>query len=202
MEKFTTLKGISAPFPDTDINTDIIYPARFLKTIQRSGLEKYLFNSLRYDLAGRENPGFILNKEPYRQAKIIIAGKNFAGGSSREHAVWSLMDFGIRCVIAESFGDIFYNNSYKNGLLLIKLDHSLIQRLLECASSKDPALAIHLPDQVVRTAQGENVSFDIDPFIKARLINGADDISITLQNEEKIAAFESRQKENQPWLYS
>lgn len=200
MEKFLTLRGIAAPFPDADINTDIIYPAQFLRTIQRSGLGRYLFNSLRRDMTGKENPDFLLNKQPYAHAKIIIAGKNFACGSSREHAVWSLMDFGIRCVIAESFGDIFYNNSYKNGLLLIKMDEASIQGLMKYARGEDPVLSIDLPHQKIQTAQG-SMAFDVDPVIKKRLMEGLDDISATLLHHDEIGAFEARQKTSQPWLY-
>jgi 3-isopropylmalate/(R)-2-methylmalate dehydratase small subunit len=200
MEKFTTLKGVAVPFPEDDINTDIIYPAQFLRTIHRTGLGRHLFNSLRRTIEEKENPDFILNQEPYRQAKIIIAGKNFACGSSREHAVWSLMDFGIRCVIAESFGDIFYNNGAKNGLLLIRLDAATIGVLLRYAKSADPVLTIDLPRQRIQFAEGD-ISFDLNPSVKEDLIKGEDEISMTLQNEDRISAFEARQKQAQPWLY-
>jgi len=199
MKKFTTLTGIAAPIPIINIYTDMIYPAEFMKTIHRSGLGKYLFYKFRYDKQGDENPNFILNTEPYNKAVIIIAGDNFGCGSSREHAPWTLLDFGIRCVIAPSFADIFYNNSAKNGLLLIKLPQEKVDLLMEEAKNQ-ALLTIDLPQQKISSTTGITIEFAIEAERKYRLLNGLDDIDFTLQEDALIAKFEQKQAVQQPWL--
>jgi 3-isopropylmalate/(R)-2-methylmalate dehydratase small subunit len=202
MERFSTLEGIAAALPMINVDTDQIIPARYLTTIKRTGLGKGLFDSLRYDASGNEKPDFVLNRAPYRGAKILIAGENFGCGSSREHAPWALLDFGIRCVIAPSFADIFFNNCGKNGILLITLDEAEIDRLM--AEAADPARARMTIDLVKQTIARDNrvlLSFEIDPARKARLLNGLDDVGMTLQNVTAIDAFEARQRLEQPWLY-
>ena len=200
MEKFTTLSGIAAPFPMVNVDTDRIIPARFLKTIKRTGLGKNLFNELRYAGDGSENPDFILNKPAYRESRILVAGENFGCGSSREHAPWALVDFGIRCVIAPSFADIFSNNSSKNGILLIALPQARVDTLMADAEKGENArLSIDLEKQEITRPDGEVIGFDIDPFKKHCLLNGLDDIGLTLRKEDKIAAFEEDHKSAQPW---
>ena len=200
MEKFTTLSGIAAPFPMVNVDTDRIIPARFLKTIKRTGLGKNLFNELRYAGDGSENPDFILNKPAYRESRILVAGENFGCGSSREHAPWALVDFGIRCVIAPSFADIFSNNSSKNGILLIALPQARVDTLMADAEKGENArLSIDLEKQEITRPDGEVIGFDIDPFKKHCLLNGLDDIGLTLRKEDKIAAFEEGHKSAQPW---
>ena len=185
MEKFTTLTAVAAPMPMQNIDTDKVIPARFLKTIKRSGLGVHLFDPLRFDSDGKERPDFILNQEPYRKAQIIVAHENFGCGSSREHAPWALQDFGIRCIIAPSFGDIFYNNSFKNGLLPIRLPRAICDALIDDAKLGGNArITIDLERQVVVRPNGEEIHFDIAPFRKHLLLNGLDDIGQTLQHEQ------------------
>ena len=200
MEKFAILSGIGAPLPMDDCNTDKIIPARFLRTIKRSGLGRNLFNDLRYDSDGAEIADFVLNKAPYREAKFLVAGKNFGCGSSREHAPWALLDFGIRCVIAPSFADIFHNNCHKNGVLPLALGESDVGRLMG-ACERGEVLTADLPNQRIAAAAGGAIDFDIDPFRKVCLINGLDDIDMTLESTDGIARFEDRQRAAQPWLY-
>ncbi len=201
MEKFTTLEGVAAPFPMIDCDTDRIIPARFLKTIKRTGLGKNLFNDVRYDENGAEVPEFVLNKPAYREAKLLVAGANFGCGSSREHAPWALSDFGIRCVIASSFADIFYNNSSKNGMLLITLPQEIVDKLMEDAENGENArLSVDLEKQQIIRPDGEVIDFEVDAFKKHCLLNGLDDIGLTMQKQDKIAAFEAGAKVSQPWL--
>ncbi len=200
MEKFTSLTGIAAPFPMVNVDTDRIIPARFLKTIKRTGLGKNLFNELRYAEDGSENPDFILNKPAYRGSKILVAGENFGCGSSREHAPWAMIDFGIRCVIAPSFADIFSNNSSKNGILVIELPQAQVDKLMADAEKGENArLSIDLEKQEITRPDGEVIGFDVDPFKKHCLLNGLDDIGLTLKKDDRIAAFEESHKSAQPW---
>ena len=201
MEKFTTLEGVAAPFPMIDCDTDRIIPARFLKTIKRTGLGKNLFNDVRYDENGAEIADFVLNKPAYREAKLLVAGANFGCGSSREHAPWALSDFGITCVIAPSFADIFYNNSFKNGMLPITLPQEIVDKLMKDAENGENArLSVDLEKQRITRPDGEVIHFEIDAFRKHCLLNGLDDIGLTMQKEDKIAAFEGGAKVSQPWL--
>jgi 3-isopropylmalate/(R)-2-methylmalate dehydratase small subunit len=201
MDKFTTLTGVAAPLPIINVDTDKIIPKQHLKTVERTGLGKALFEELRYRDDGSENPDFVLNQPAYRQAKILVAGENFGCGSSREHAPWALMDFGIRCVIASSFADIFYNNSFKNGMLLIKLPQQIVNELMDDAKKGANArLTVDLASQTITRPDGGTVKFDIDPFLKDCLLNGLDDIGLTLKKESKIAAYEQKQHLTQPWL--
>jgi len=203
MQAFTKLTAVAAPMPMTNIDTDKIIPARFLKTIKRSGLGVHLFDSLRYDGDGNERPDFVLNEEPYRQAQIIVAHENFGCGSSREHAPWALLDFGIRCVIAPDFADIFFNNCFKNGVLPICLPRAVCDRLIEDAKLGGNArLTIDLERQVVVRPNGEEIRFEIDPFRKHLLLNGLDDIGQTLQHVSQIDRFESVRRQSQPWIPS
>ena len=200
MDKFTSLQGIAAPFPMVNVDTDRIIPARFLKTIKKTGLGKNLFNELRYNEDGSEKPDFILNKPAYREARILVAGDNFGCGSSREHAPWALIDFGIRCVIAPSFADIFNNNASKNGMLLIALPQETVDKLMEDAEKGGNArLSVDLEKQQIVRPDGEVIDFDIDPFKKHCLLNGLDDIALTLQKDDRIGAFEDARKTAQPW---
>ena len=201
MDKFTTLTGVAALLPIINVDTDKIIPKQHLKTVERTGLGKALFEELRYRDDGSENPDFVLNQPAYRQAKILVAGENFGCGSSREHAPWALMDFGIRCVIASSFADIFYNNSFKNGMLLIKLPQAIVNELMDDAKKGANArLTVDLASQTITRPDGGTVKFDIDPFLKDCLLNGLDDIGLTLKKESKIAAYEQKQHLTQPWL--
>tara|TARA_B100000700_G_scaffold57094_1_gene61780 strand:+ start:154 stop:756 length:603 start_codon:yes stop_codon:yes gene_type:complete len=199
MEKFLTLKGIAAPLPMINVDTDMIIPKQFLKTIKRSGLGKNLFHELRYDLQGNIKNDFVLNWDPYKSAKILITGANFGCGSSREHAPWSLLDFGFKCIIAPSFADIFYNNCFKNGILPIKLEQTIIDALLIEAENKN-TLTVNLEDQKIVLNNNEEYNFDIDAFRKKCLIEGLDDIGLTLQKKEKIDNFENMLHKNQPWI--
>tara|TARA_B100001029_G_scaffold175135_1_gene176203 strand:+ start:493 stop:1095 length:603 start_codon:yes stop_codon:yes gene_type:complete len=199
MEKFLTLKGIAAPLPMINVDTDMIIPKQFLKTIKRSGLGKNLFHELRYDLQGNIKNDFVLNWDPYKSAKILITGANFGCGSSREHAPWSLLDFGFKCIIAPSFADIFYNNCFKNGILPIKLEQTIIDTLLIEAENKN-TLTVNLEDQKIVLNNNEEYNFDIDVFRKKCLIEGLDDIGLTLQKKEKIDNFENMLHKNQPWI--
>ncbi|HLI20537.1 MAG TPA: 3-isopropylmalate dehydratase small subunit [Stellaceae bacterium] len=201
MDKFTTLTGVAAPLPMINVDTDKIIPKQHLKTVERTGLGKALFEELRYRADGSENPDFVLNQPAYRQAKILVAGENFGCGSSREHAPWALMDFGIRCVIASSFADIFYSNSFKNGMLLIKLPQQIVNELMDDAKKGANArLTVDLAAQTITRPDGGTVKFDIDPFLKDCLLNGLDDIGLTLKKEAQIAAYEQKQRLSQPWL--
>jgi 3-isopropylmalate/(R)-2-methylmalate dehydratase small subunit len=190
MQKFTSLTGVAAPLDLINVDTDMIIPARFLKSIKRTGFGKDLFYTLRYDESGNERGDFVLNKPAYRDAKVLIGGKNFGCGSSREHAPWALMDFGITCVIAPDFADIFYNNSFKNGMLLIKLPQDQVDQLMvDAGRGSNATVTVDLETQEIRRPDGEVIPFDIDPFKKHCLLNGLDDISLTLQKEDKLAAF-------------
>ena len=201
MEKFITLDGVAAPFPMINCDTDRIIPARFLKTIKRIGLGVNLFNDVRYNDDGSEVVDFVLNKPAYREAKLLVAGANFGCGSSREHAPWALSDFGIRCVIAPSFADIFYNNSFKNGMLLITLPQEIIDKLmLDAENGENARLSVDLELQQITRPDGEVISFKIEPFKKHCLLNGLDDIGLTMQKEDKITEFEDSSKMLQPWL--
>ena len=203
MQKFTTLTGVAAPLDMINVDTDMVIPKQFLTTIKRSGLGKGLFFEMRFDSKGKENPDFVLNKAPYRKAKILIAGENFGCGSSREHAPWALLDYGISCVIAPSFADIFYNNSFKNGILLIRLPKDQVARLMaEAEKGANATFSVDLEKQTLTGPDGQVVKFDIDPFKKHCLLNGLDDIGLTLKHAKKIDGFEEKQKASQPWLYA
>ncbi len=201
MQPFTTLTGIAAPLPMANVDTDKIIPARFLKSISRSGFGKNLFANLRYREDGSENPDFVLNQEPYRKAEILIAHENFGCGSSREHAPWALLDFGIRCVIAPDFADIFHNNCFKNGILPVRLPREVCDKLMDDARlGANARLTVDLERQVVVRPNGEEIPFAVDPFRRHLLLNGLDDIGQTLQHAAAIDAFEERRKATQPWL--
>ena len=200
MDKFTTLTGVAAPLPMRNIDTDKIIPARFLKTIKRTGLGKSLFYAMRYDDEGKERPDFVLNKAAYRKAQVLVAGDNFGCGSSREHAPWALEDFGIRCVISTSFADIFFNNSFKNGILPIKVTPEQLEKLLDDASrGANATLTIDLEAQEIRGPDGGVIKFEIDPFRKHCLLNGLDDVGLTMQEGTKIADYEAKTKASRPW---
>jgi len=201
MQKFDKLTGIAAPMPLINVDTDMIIPKQFLKTIKRSGLGVNLFDEMRYDGDGAEIPDFVLNKPQYREAEILVAGDNFGCGSSREHAPWALLDFGIRCVIAPSFADIFYNNCFKNGILPIALTQEKVDILMKDAEKGANArMDIDLEAQTITTSDGEVIRFDIDPFRKHCLINGLDDIALTLEKAPAIDAFEARAAAARPWV--
>ena len=201
MQAFTTLTGIAAPLPKANVDTDQIIPARFLKSIERTGFGKNLFANFRYNPDGTENPDFVLNQEPYRRAEVLIAYENFGCGSSREHAPWALLDFGIRCVIAPDFADIFHNNSFKNGVLPVKLPRAVCEQLIEDAKMGENArITIDLEREVVVRPNGEEIPFKIDPLRRHLLLNGLDDIGQTLQHAPAIDAYEAKQKAAQPWL--
>ncbi len=205
MEQFKVLKAVAAPLPLVNVDTDMIIPARFLKTIKRTGLGKSAFYAMRYDDSGAERPDFVLNKEPYRHSKILIAGANFGCGSSREHAPWSLADFGFRCVIAPSFADIFYGNSFKNGILCITLPQDEIDKLAAKAGSGNTAggeFTVDLENLAITAPDGAVTSFSLDGTKRNNLLKGLDDIGITLQSAAKITGFEERQRREQPWLYT
>ena len=200
MDKFTTLTGIAAPMPLVKIDTDMIIPKQFLKTIHRSGLGKNLFDEMRYNADGTENPDFVLNKPAWRGAEIIVAGDNFGCGSSREHAPWALLDYGIRCVISTSFADIFYNNCFKNGLLPIKVSPEDLEKLFEDADrGANATLSIDLEKQEIRGPDGGVVKFDIDPARKHIMLNGLDDIAQTQLKKDKITSFEAKSQAARPW---
>lgn len=199
MEKFGVLKGTAAPMPLKNIDTDMIIPAQFLKTIKRSGLGKVAFFRMRYDDDGKELPDFILNQEPFRGAKIIVAGDNFGCGSSREHAPWALADFGIRCIISTSFADIFFNNSAKNGILLITVPAADRDALMKDAQ-QGATFTVDLAKQSIVRADGSEVTFDVEPGRKKNLLNGLDDIGLTLEHESAIAEYETKAQADRPWL--
>jgi len=201
MEKFTTLTGVPAPLPMINVDTDMIIPKQFLKTIKRTGLGKNLFHEMRFDENGNENPDFVLNRPAYRNAKILIAGDNFGCGSSREHAPWALLDFGIRCVVAPSFADIFYNNCFKNGILPIRLPQEDIDKLMDDAErGANATLTVDLETQTITGPDGGTIAFEIDPFRKKCLLEGLDDIGLTMERADSIAAYEKRAQTARPWL--
>ena len=201
MEKFTKLTGVAAPMDMINVDTDMVIPKQFLKTVKRDGLGKHLFHEMRYNEDGSENPEFVLNKPAYRNAQIIVAGDNFGCGSSREHAPWALKDFGIKCVISTSFADIFYNNSFKNGMLLIKVSKEDLDKLMDDAQrGANATLTIDLENQVITGPDGGEVKFDLDEFKKHCLFNGLDDIGLTMKNAAKIDDYEDAQKSSQPRL--
>ena len=200
MEKFTTLSGIAAPMPLVNIDTDMIIPKQFLKTIKRSGLGVNLFDEMRYDREGNEIADFVLNKPQYRQAQILVAGDNFGCGSSREHAPWAIADFGIRCVISTSFADIFYNNCFKNGILPIVLPEAERDLCMKDAEKGSNArIEVSLEDQTITLSDGTRIGFDVDPFRKHCLMNGLDDIGLTLEKAAAIDSFEARNATLRPW---
>ena len=201
MEKFTTLEGVAAPLKIINVDTDMIIPKQYLKTIKRTGLGKGLFSEQRYKDDGSENPDFVLNKPSYRKAKILVAGDNFGCGSSREHAPWALGDFGIRCIISTSFGDIFYNNCFKNGILPIRVSHEELDKLFDDADrGSNATLTIDLENQEIRGPDGGAIKFEIDPFRKHCMLNGLDDIGLTMQKGKSIDVFEAKEKAERPWL--
>jgi 3-isopropylmalate/(R)-2-methylmalate dehydratase small subunit len=200
MQKFNSLKSIPAYLPIVNIDTDMIIPKQFLKTIKRTGLGKNLFFEMRYDDNGNEIKDFILNQEPHNQSKILIAGKNFGCGSSREHAPWALLDFGITCVISSSYADIFYSNCFKNGILPIILPEEKIKELSEYSKRKEE-ISIDLKEQKIIFGNNK-INFDIDPFKKKCLLEGLDDIALSLAKKEKITSFEENLKNNKPWIFN
>ncbi|PZO78676.1 MAG: 3-isopropylmalate dehydratase small subunit [Mesorhizobium amorphae] len=200
MEKFTQLTGVAAPLPIVNIDTDMIIPKDYLKTIKRTGLSKGLFAEMRFREDGTENPDFVLNKPAYRSAEILVAGDNFGCGSSREHAPWALLDFGIRCVISTSFADIFYNNCFKNGILPITVSADDLDKLMDDASrGANATLTVDLEAQEIRGPDGGTVKFDLDPFRRHCLLNGLDDIGLTLEKVSAIDAFEAKNGASRPW---
>ncbi|MEL6548853.1 MAG: 3-isopropylmalate dehydratase small subunit [Pseudomonadota bacterium] len=201
MEKFDKITGVAAPMPLVNIDTDMILPKQFLKTIKRSGLGVHLFEEMRYDMDGREEPGFVLNRPAYRAAQVIVAGDNFGTGSSREHAPWALLDFGIRCVISTSFADIFYNNCFKNGILPVTLPQAEVDILMaDAEKGANARVTVDLAAQEITTSDGQVIGFEIDPFRKHCLLNGLDDIGLSLEKAEAIDAFEAQAKAAAPWL--
>jgi 3-isopropylmalate/(R)-2-methylmalate dehydratase small subunit len=202
MDKFTVLTGVAAPLPIRNVDTDMIIPKQFLKTIKRTGLGKSLFYEMRYDPAtGNEIADFVLNKPQYRKATILVAGENFGCGSSREHAPWALLDFGIRCVIAPDFADIFYNNCFQNGILPIKLPQSDVDKLMDDANrGANAMITVDLEKQEIRGPDGGVIKFDIDPFRKHCLLNGLDNIGLTLEKTNAISSFETSTASSRPWL--
>ena len=201
MKKFNTFKGIAAPFNILNVDTDKIIPKQFLTTIKRTGLGKHVFDEMRYKKDGSENPNFVLNQKPYDKSNILIAGDNFGCGSSREHAPWALKDFGIKCIISTSFADIFYNNSFKNGLLPIMVTKDERDALLEDSKDKEnPEIEIDLENQEIRRPNGGKIKFKIDPFRKKCLLEGLDDIGLTELHENKIKSFEESRSTKHPWL--
>ncbi len=201
MQKFDTLTGVAAPLNIVNVDTDMIIPKQFLKTIKRTGLGKSLFFEMRYTQEGKELPDFVLNKPAYRKAQILVAGDNFGCGSSREHAPWALLDFGIRCVISTSFADIFYNNCFKNGILPIQVSPEDLKKLMDDAErGANATLSIDLPSQEIHGPDGGCIKFEIDPFRKHCLLNGLDDIGLTMEKKTSIDTFESKTSAERPWL--
>ncbi len=200
MQKFISIKSVPAYLPIVNIDTDMIIPKQFLKTIKRTGLGKNLFFELRYDEKGNEIKDFILNQKPYNSSKILISGKNFGCGSSREHAPWALLDFGITCVISSSYADIFYNNCFKNGILPIILNEENIKELSEYSNRKEE-ISIDLREQKIIYGNNE-VGFDVDPFKKKCLLEGLDDIALSLEKSDKINSFEKELKNKKPWIFN
>ena len=200
MNKFISIKSIPAYLPIVNIDTDMIIPKQFLKTIKRTGLGKNLFFEMRYDQSGKEIDDFILNNSPYNNSKILIAGKNFGCGSSREHAPWALMDFGITCVISSSYADIFYNNCFKNGILPITISEDQIKEISEYSNRKEE-ISVNLPEQTISFGNKE-IKFEIDEFKKKCLLEGLDDIALSLEKSEKIVSYENKIKEAKPWIFN
>ncbi|MEO0502286.1 MAG: 3-isopropylmalate dehydratase small subunit [Pseudomonadota bacterium] len=201
MDKFETLTGIAAPMPLVNIDTDMIIPKQFLKTIKRSGLGANLFDEMRFDRSGNEIPDFVLNQPQYREAEILVAGDNFGCGSSREHAPWAIKDFGIRCVISTSFADIFYNNCFKNGILPIALPAEAVDVLMKDAEKGANArMTVDLENQTVTTSDGEAFSFEVDAFKKRCLLEGLDDIGLTMEKAANIDTFEAQARQARPWV--
>jgi len=198
MKKFNILKGIPANLPMINVDTDMIIPKQFLKTIKRTGLGKGLFFEMRYNEAGKKIQEFILNQEPYKNSSILLVGKNFGCGSSREHAPWALLDFGIKCVISSGFADIFYNNCFKNGILPIIIDKKKIEELVQYSERKE-SIEINLTEQEIIFGN-KRIKFEIDPFKKKCLLNGLDDIALSLEKSEKISSYENKLKKNKPWI--
>ncbi len=201
MQKFTKLTATVAPLPIVNVDTDMILPKQFLKTTKRTGLGVNLFDEMRYDGQGAEIASFVLNRDAWKKAEILVSGNNFGCGSSREHAPWALLDFGIKCIIAPSFADIFFNNASKNGILLIPLPHEKVDVLMHYAETGQ-ALSVDLEKQEISGEGIDDISFDIDPFKKKCLLNGLDDISLTLEKSDSIDAFEAKQKNEQSWLWN
>ncbi len=200
MDSFTILEGVAAPLKMINVDTDMVIPKQYLKTIKRTGLGKGLFSEMRFKDDGSENPDFVLNKSAYRNAKILVADDNFGCGSSREHAPWALLDFGIRCVISTSFGDIFYNNCFKNGILPIRVSPEDLEKLFDDADrGANSTLTVDLEEQVIRGPDGGEVRFDIDPFRKHCLLKGLDDIGLTKQKTDQIVSYEKKATEARPW---
>lgn len=201
MQKFTHLTSVAAPLPIINIDTDMIIPKDYLKTIKRTGLGSGLFAEMRFAEDGSENPDFVLNQAPYRKAEILVAGDNFGCGSSREHAPWALLDFGIKCVISTSFADIFYNNCFKNGILPVIVSEAELENLMEDARrGANATLTVDLEAQTIKGPDGGTIHFDIDPDRKHRLLNGIDDIGETLTKAADIDSYEARIKDNRPWV--
>ncbi|WP_339950625.1 3-isopropylmalate dehydratase small subunit [uncultured Albimonas sp.] len=201
MDKFTKLEGVAAPLPQVNVDTDMIIPKQYLKTIKRTGLGKGLFDEMRYNDDRSENPDFVLNKPAYRNAQILVAGENFGCGSSREHAPWALLDFGIRCVIAPSFADIFFNNCFKNGILPIVLPQEEVDKLMDDAQrGSNAVLTVDLENQVINGPDGGEIAFEVDPFRKRCLLEGLDDIGLTMEKAPAIDEYETRARAAQPWL--
>jgi len=201
MQPFTTLTGVAAPLPMINVDTDMIIPKQYLKTIKRTGLGRNLFDEMRFTPDGTENPDFVLNRPAYRNASILIAGENFGCGSSREHAPWALLDFGIRCIVAPSFADIFYNNCFKNGILPVTLPQEQVDALMKDAEKGANArMTVDLERQTITASDGQVFGFEIDPFRKRCLLEGLDEIGTTLEKADAIAAFESAQASARPWI--
>ncbi len=202
MEKFTTITGVAAPLDMLNVDTDMVIPKQYLFTVERTGLGRGLFHEMRYDKDGNENPDFVLNKPQYRDAKILVTGENFGCGSSREHAPWALLGFGITCVIAPSFADIFYLNCFKNGILAIILPPDDMKKIMDDAErGANATLTIDLESQTIRGPDGGEIKFEIDEFKKHCLLNGVDDIALTMEHTDKISSFEDGHKTTQPWLF-
>ena len=201
MQKFDKLSGIAAPMDILNIDTDMIIPKQFLKTIKRSGLGANLFHEMRFDDDGNDRPEFVLNKPAYKEAKIIVAGDNFGCGSSREHAPWALLDYGVRCVISTSFADIFFNNCFKNGILPIKVTAEQRDALMaDAADAENPELSVNLVTQTISRPNGATINFDVEPFRKQCLLDGLDDIGLTLEKGREIDSFEAGRDADRPWL--
>jgi 3-isopropylmalate/(R)-2-methylmalate dehydratase small subunit len=202
MEKFTVVTGVAAPLPIVNLDTDKIFPAIYLKTIERTGLSKWLFDEIRFLPDRSENPDFVLNQAAYRNARILIGAENFGCGSSREHAPWALLDFGIRCIVAPSFADIFYNNCFKNGILPVALPKEIVEELMKDAEKgANAVMTVDLQAQTITRPDGETVRFDVEPFRKHCLLNGLDDIGLTEQKDTEIAAYEEKARLARPWQF-
>ena len=201
MEKFTTLTGVAAPLEMINVDTDMIIPKQYLKTLGRTGLGKALLQELRFDEQGKERPDFVLNKPAYRRSKILVAGDNFGCGSSREHAPWALMDFGIKCVISTSFADIFFNNCFQNGILAIKVKPDELEKLMDDAKrGANATMTVDLENQEIKGPDGGTIKFEVDSFRKHCLLNGLDDIGLTMQQEKSIKSFEDKVGQQRPWM--